>query len=308
MPSTHYVAWKYLCPISIFCSFLLMCATSITIRNERSESKKRQVLNIFWMAFSDCGFAINYWMRFFYPSIDETPIYCTIRGVLNQFFMESTTGWYFIITLNIFLSIQKSSYQKWLKTRYVSHIYVWVFALLTSLIPIRHYVHLSDDTIGLCMVDKHVWYLRWVEFAGIFVTFFFTIGVLILIISILRPKIDNEMRKTILLRTIVFVFVFIATWLPPAVAYTLLQPFFDCASVCNELVVLMVSLNGTLNFIVWFLCFPNLRKSFRRICPSSKFLRKDIRKPLLYTKEKSTEEISGWTKTIVLTTSEVSIN
>merc|ERR1719273_456124 len=126
--------------------------------------------------------------------------------------MMATLSWYFIISWEIFISINYAFKPQWMEKRYFFHIFVWCLSLIVASIPIGHY-YLQPDT-GTCWFEG-LYLHQFAVFIPFTLYLAFAAILLCIVIYNLRSTLSGRKGKIIMLRTGVFVGVFVITWFSP---------------------------------------------------------------------------------------------
>lgn len=282
-----HIAWVIVSPIGLFSSLILIVTTCIVRRNKNHESIIMHLSNIIWMSFADLGYTLSQFLFVSAPNLTKNSISCLSIGIGATFFSNATKSWYFIIGLNIVLSNRNSAIREVMKKRWITHLYVWGSSCAVAFIPFHHYVRY---TTGECWIDSDFPHLALLTSILFTLYLLFSVIILASIFPIFKLTMDAQNRRTILFRTLVFVFVFVMAWLPTWVSTILKQFHYEYEWLEGVSAIARCAI-GLLNFIVWFLFFPELRnESMNLILMRGR--ERTLHQSLLSTEEKSTGEIA----------------
>lgn len=288
-------------PLTIVFSFLLMCSIAMALRSNINRKHKLHLLSIFWMAFSDCSYSIILWITFLYPvgTTGAQSVLCSTIGALRIFFQFGTIGWYFIVCLTVFLSIKKWKIQKYMEKQVISHTYVWFLGLIEAIVPFRYYEQAPD---GQCVPsdNKMVYWHAIAQIPGV-LTILMSLAVFFSVCCISKTENDLYAQRKILLRTSVFVFVFIITWLPMTIIYFTHEIIYPLPQIYFDIARIPTCLYGVFNFFVWFLFFPDLRDNLFYRLRACMFLHNNLSQPFISKDDQNSLEKSVSTKTIQFT-------
>lgn len=254
------VGIAYLAPLSLIFSLVLMFTISVAQESDNMRMKKDHMSSIFWMSFCDFGLSVRYCIPFAFE-LREGSISCWVSAISGVFFMMATLSWYFIITLQIFASVWHTHLPQWINDSNVHHGYVWIFSFVMTSIPIKAYGFLPDTKT--CNIrSPHVYSLVMLIPLTVYMLFaIFLLCLMFYTVNLVR----GQPKKSILLRTSLFVGVFVIMWLPEWF-YDFLK-FFSIPdpSWLAFIDPLFLSSSGVFNFLVWTFIFWNRGNALRRL-------------------------------------------
>lgn len=115
----------YCGPISLLSSLFLII-TILTTWNTLNKKENRKIMfYVFWMSCSDLAFSVRLCTRFIYQFPETDSIMCILDGFFGVFFTVSIASWYFLLTLQIFMTLRHKTPPHCIENRYVNHAYVW---------------------------------------------------------------------------------------------------------------------------------------------------------------------------------------
>lgn len=257
MPRPMLVYWSFavIAPVSSFLSLVLLITVHYAWDEEIIRVRKYHMANIFWLSFSDFLLSTRSTVGVF-CDFPTGSLGCSFMGCVGVFSFVATQSWYFIICTHLFITLRWKSMQQYLRKRNLVHIFVWCTSFSSTLLPINKYVR---DEVGDCWVTRQGLY-KFTLFIPLTIYLFLTIIMFWLIISEIWPALRGKKRLTILLRTSVFVLVFLITWFPSWVNLVL-QPFLETTIPLEyeQYAILFGTASGIFNCIAWCYFFPDHR-------------------------------------------------
>lgn len=238
----------YFAPLSLIGSLLLVIAIVIARQEERNQSKTNHMSNILWMSISDFGYSLRCCIPFFGTIPNTESILCSLSAIPGIFFMMATQSWYFIISLQIFVTIQCKKTPRCMTSRYMVHIFVWALSITTTLLSYGKYT-VSPDNDDCWIVQSQVYQLH--LFIPSTIYLFFAMTLSCFLSYTLHSVLQGRKQKNILIRTWIYVGVFVFTWFPTWIVQLLRIISIDPVYWFERAAVATSTMSGFLNFIVW---------------------------------------------------------
>lgn len=250
--------------ISIFLSFILMIGIIFIQLNEKNKIKRDHLSNIFWLSFSDLGSSVGIVIEFV-ANPESNNHFCWWSGLLQFFFNISTHGWYSMIALELFLAIWLSSTPQWMGNRCLYHSFVWIPSILLSIIPWKYYGH--DPSTGFCWITNSFYSIAYlIPFT---LSLWFAAIVFLSMFYVVRSAPTEPKLNLLLLRTCFFVAVFVITWFPSWLNSLFVFLQIPVKTMLKQIATYFAAASGVCNFIIWFIFFPNMCRSFINIIGNS---------------------------------------
>jgi len=217
----------------------------------------------FYMAFCDFFLAGAMLLAFTYPFHSSQPLtkdslQCKMTFLLVNFFSTATVLWYFMIALNIFLTIrgvEPNTLQRYSKYQ---HCFVWGYPLVATIVPF------GLDRYNPLDEEYYCWYSgprdanRFLVYSAVILSLSFCVFLLLYAIaaSICSRDLFTSQSGVVFFRLTITVIAFSLVW-----GFALYQRISDW--VCNgpqvdEPCRIALTASGFCNFIVWGATSPRV--------------------------------------------------
>lgn len=247
--------------ISTAFSLILLFTLSIVRYKEDGQTKRDLMSTLFWMSLSDFGMSISLILQLYgSPSYKLGYVYCYISAYGQGFFGVATQSWYFIICIQIILSMgifKSASAYQWCKKKWLHHLYVWSVSIIMSVIPYHSYGF--DSSIGVCWIIKNIPFYSIFMFVPLTFYLGFALVLFYLMNRYLRSAFEKTQMKQILLHTSFFVGVFVIGWFPSWLSFLFDIVSFNLPILFRGIIWYFWSSSGILNFVVWIIYIPDIR-------------------------------------------------
>eukprot|EP01125_Pyxidicula_operculata_P009417 TRINITY_DN3100_c2_g1_i1.p1 TRINITY_DN3100_c2_g1~~TRINITY_DN3100_c2_g1_i1.p1 ORF type:complete len:1070 (-),score=279.74 TRINITY_DN3100_c2_g1_i1:466-3675(-) len=240
---------------------------------------------IFYLSICDFFFALKYFLVSVVPGVveavkadGESNWLCMLEAGWSQFFGFASVSWNAIICVNLITSLV-SPFTNTLSREKFYHLYVWLFAVVTTVILISTSAQ-KDSGDGTCWLngsDERGWFI----FIIFLISYqFFAVATLIFAgIRIGNLSKAGDYKIRVLFRMTLYVLVFIIAWMGPIAnkIYQLYTVFAEGSEGPNTASVaafflswdsIGASSQGFANAIVWFsnpTLFTLLKKKFKKL-------------------------------------------
>jgi len=249
MPSAYLIIFSISGGLSILGSAFLILLYLAT-----AGLGSRAFRRVFWMSLCDLGLSLKFWIALITRadvSMESNKFACLCSAIVGNFFGIATISWYFMISVCVYAVFKppESRWRLFLEYESIQHVYVWSVSTFTALLPwwTGRYGDMDDGT--QC----------WISGAGdpMKLTLGFPLYTAYLFASYLAVYVfflsnTDLMRQRIKEKMLVFVGVFLFTWIWPSIA--LAWDFISHETMPVELHYMdvgAISGSGLFNFLVW---------------------------------------------------------
>lgn len=184
--------------------------------------------------------------------------------------------------------------------------YVWSSASIVSGVPLL-YKYLTQSPTSLCdlyFLEKKMLFWKFLTAFPVIITLLSSFWALF---SVIRLS-NNEMKTwgTIFSRTLLFIIVFLITWLPMTVVWVL-DSFLTVPLIYWQVCWILPCCIGILNFSIWFIYFPDLRRNLSYVWRAQNTLDHSFSEPLFSGERKTFSSASFCTRTAEVRSTNLSV-
>jgi 1-phosphatidylinositol-4-phosphate 5-kinase len=256
-------------PIVVLSSLSCICCLIIIVASLTQPVLRRfPAPLIIFRAFCDLLFSAQFIVFTLLSSLltssdSSVPAACQWNSFLAQFAQAGSLGWFFVFSLNFYLSIA-DPFQRPESRMKKYHVYVWSVALATASVAASRAAYRPSLRICWTATESGVNYLNWIVFF-LWVIAYWVISVVILGVCWLKLQRNGGLSTTLASRaeslrcSAIFVIVFTLYWLACVVIYIVI--FYESA---NEAADLYETFAGALTSlgIVDFICWLYIQRQF----------------------------------------------